>query len=122
MDMLCADCGGVPPGVTTNLAGARPCTCQRVVASGSYVSFACSRCGQVVNNVSPGYSIVGSKVVCARCLAPSDRETARARTLDLSAAPALSDCERIEALEVLVRDLSNRVWFLEDEARRGRTP
>ncbi len=39
----------------------------------------CSRCGQPLNNVSPGYSVVGGRDVCALCLVPGDREELRAR-------------------------------------------
>jgi len=44
--------------------------------------FSCARCGQELNNVAPGYSVVrGGALVCAACLRPGE-EVARARSIE----------------------------------------
>ena len=41
----------------------------------------CTRCGSVLNNVSPGFSITPSGLVCAPCLRPGE-ELLRARGIE----------------------------------------
>jgi hypothetical protein len=52
----------------------------------------CSRCHQMVDNVTPGYSIVtGGAIICSRCLQPGE-EIARAKSV--YAAQARSQAEQ----------------------------